>query len=429
MVQNTFFSRIFFYTSLESIIYQALLCIHQIALFRTIDTNLYGQAGAIFSSIFLLVLYCNAGLDATLAPLFKQASQNKNNFVQLFFKQSLTIILTPIALLGIYFLFPTQLQNMSSPGIIAVCALLVLVESAKKTIRTVLHLALLQKTVALVEIATLFFYITCVWASIIYGKMINLYVIFIPMLITSSVSLLIYISYLYKFYFELSDTGFSDVCWKSVGLMRLKNWLYQTLHSLYSSNFLVLSIAQLYGFELAALLKVMSFCTYSINYIVQHTFGIASSVLFAHAKDATKSEKQQVFARMRTRLSYVLLACPVILLGYHWYLYIMHPDLCAEQIHITSLFMILLFSENIAVAHEQYFIVEGRSGYLIVCNLILLIPCITQHNLCTNSPAALLYLLLAIRIGNFLLLHYADHFVAFCEGKLQQKYNLLFAGK
>lgn len=431
---NTLFSRIMFYTSVESILYQAILCSHQIMLFRVADAHLYGQASALFSGIFLLVLYLNAGLDISLAPLFAQAVQSKNNFKQIIFRQLLGIAYIPVALTGIYLLasrlLPDALSGTNSAGVIILCALLVIVESAKKTVRTLLHLGLLQKTVALVEIATLCAYVSGVWVYIMSGRPLSLYIIFVPMLISSTGALCIYIATLYKFYSELSDTPTSDICWKSIGCMRLKNWAYQIVHSLYSSNFLVLSIALHYGLELAALLKVMSFCVYSINYSVQHIFGIASNVLLAHVKDRATSEMQQIFATVRSRLSYVLLLCPAALLAYHWYLQIFHPGLCAEQVHIMCLFMILLFSENIAVTHEQYFIVAGRTGLLIACNVGLLIPSVITHrNLCPDSPAALLYILLAIRLGNFLCLHYADRFSHMYNFAMLKKYRLLFAEK
>lgn len=432
MEKNSLFYRILFYTSLESFLYQIILCTHQIMLFRIADKGLYGQAGALFSSIFLLVTYLNIGLDISLAPLFAQAIRSKYNFKEIILKQLLGILCIPLALIGLYVLWPTKINlwGTSSIGVLVLCALLVFIESAKKTVRTLLHLGLLQKTVALVEIATLCTYVAIVWAYIISGRPLHLYTIFVPLLISSAGALCIYILYLYKYYTELSDTEEAEIYWKSIGSMRLKNWVYQILHSLYSSNFLVLSIAQLYGFELAALLKVISFCAYSINYIVQHIFGIASSVLFAHTRHGTLNEKQQLFATVRAKLSYILPIFPIVLLGYHWYLYIVHPELCTEHVHIISLFMLLLFSENIAVAHEQYFIVEGRTGLLIACNIGLLIPSFIAHrNICPDSPTALLYILLAIRLGNFLCLHYIDRFRDFISHVVQEKYTLLFAEK
>lgn len=430
MEKNTLFSRLILYTSIESIVYQVLLCTHQIMLFQVADSTLYGQAGALFSAIFLLALYFNVGLDASLAALFKQTTQNKANFIQLFWKQFfLTIRLAPIACIGIYFFFPEYTQN-NCLGIIFICSLLIIIESAKKTLRTMLHLALLQKSVAFVEIATLFLYIVGVWTWRYCAGTLDLFIIFTPMIVTSLLTLIVYFRLAYIFYTELSDATVSAISWKPIRDMRIKNWIYQILHSLFSSNFLVLSVAKLYGFELAALLKVMSFCVHSINYILQHIFRILSCTLFAHAINATPEEKQHIFAHIKNRLSYALLICPIIFIGYHVYLYVMHPDLCIGQIHIISLFMILLFSENIAVAHEQYFIVEGRTGFLIACNSVLLIPCIiAQKSICDASPIALLYMLLVIRLGNFLLLHYTDTFLKFCEQVLQKKYRLLFAGK
>lgn len=432
MAKNSLFSRILFYTSLESILYQAILCSHQIMLFRAADTTMYGQAGTLFSGIFLLVLYLNAGLDISLAPLFKQATQSKHTFKAIILKQALGIIGIPLALIGLYFLWPTNRTpwNANAAGILILCALLIPIESAKKTVRTLLHLALLQKTVALVEIATLCAYVSAVWAYILSGRPLNLYVIFAPLLISSLGALCIYIFYLYKFYNELSDTEPTEIDWKPIGHMRLKNWIYQILRSLYSSNFLILSIAQFYGYELAALLKVISFCTYSINYIVQHIFGIASSVLFARTKENSVIEKQQLFATIRLRLSYALPIFSVALLAYYWYLYIVHPNLCAEHVHIIGIFMILLFSENIAVTHEHYFIVEGRTGLLIACNIGLLIPSMIAHrNMCPDSPIALLYILLAMRMGTFFCLHYVDKLKHFLSSALQQKYKLLFVEK
>ena len=354
MAKNSLFSRILFYTSIESILYQAILCTHQMLLFRFAGKTLYGQAGALFSGIFLLVLYLNVGLDISFAPLFSQASRSKYTFKEMVLKQLLGVCSIPLMLIGLYLIYPTKMYSLS---ILTLCGLLIFVESAKKSVRTILHLALLQKTVALVEIATLSTYVTIVWTYILSGRSLNLYVILTPMLISSLGALGIYFYRLYIFYTELSDTGPTEIDWQTIGSTRLKNWIYQIVHSLYSSNFLVLSAAQLYGFELAALLKMMSFCAYSINYIVQHVFGITSSVLFAHTFGDSNFEKQQLFATVRSKLSYIMPVLPLALLAYHWYLSIAHPELCTEHGHIISLFMLLLFSENITVTHEQYFIV------------------------------------------------------------------------
>ena len=442
MSLNTLCSRIMLYTGLESVLYQILLCAHQICLFRTIDTSLYGQIGALFSCIFLLALYSNAGLDGSLASLYSLTLKSKRNFRRILGKQIIISCITIPAILAIIYLIipksilPVSLHNFKNMPIVTITMLLICIESIKKTIRTLLHLMLLQKVVAFVEIATLCGYIATVWGYLLSGKAVSIETFFLPMLFSSGTAFIIYGVFLFRSYKKISDIELSDTyvatipSWQTIVSMRLKNWLYQIAHSLYSSNFLVISIAQLYGFELAALLKIISFCTYSINYIVQHIFGIACNVLFAHAKGRGAEEMQHIFTTVRSRLYYTLILCPFIILGYQGYAYIYHPHLCFEHAHIISLFMLLLLSENISVAHEQYYIVHDRTGLLIACNLGLLFPSLILHyNICANSPTILLYMLLAVRASCFILLMYADRFLHFLNLLLFKKYKLLFAQK
>ncbi|MEX0849747.1 MAG: hypothetical protein WD055_05950 [Candidatus Dependentiae bacterium] len=397
--------RVLAYAGIESIVYQSMLFVHQIMLFRTLSTHLYGQIGILFSTVFLAVLYLNAGLDISLATLFQQAKQSKQHFYHLIIKQIYCNALFAIGALCIgYLIASSYITAFNSIYTFLLCAVLVIIESTKKTIKQVLHLSFFQRSVALTEIATLFLYVIIVWSFLLSGYTASITLVFIPFICISSVATLLYVHNLHTHYQTLINSNEPyHINWAHIVTMRFKNYIYQISHSLYSGNFLVPIIAAQYGFELAALLKVISMSAYSINSIIQHAFGITSNVFFAHMKNMHLIHKKEFFSKISPYIYHTLFVIGLMMFLHHRYIQFLDPNLCSDHIYIIYLFLLIIFSENIALTHEHFFIIEERTNLLIACNIGLLIPLlITQYALVSCSLFTLLCSLLCIRALSFL---------------------------
>lgn len=399
MKTKSSFFRVLAYTSIESIGYQAILLLHQLLLFRTIPAELYGQIGILFSSVFLGALYVNMGLDISIAPLFKQATSSKHQFKQLIINQIMyTTCIAVFLVLGSAFLF----KHLSGYFILF-CAPLIITESYKKIAKTVLHLAFAQRVIAITEIATLLGYVAMVWLYIGLGHSPSIAHVFLPMLAISIIASIIYSWHILKLYRSLEEEkGTLSINWKHIIKIRIKNTLFQISRSLYSGNFLIPIVASQYGLELAGLLKLISMSAYSINSIIQHIFGITSDVFFASMKHSALKLKQSLFTKLSTYIYHILFIICMAIFLHHRYIQFLAPNVCHDHLYIIYLFLLVLFSENIALTHEHLFIVEEKATLLIASNLLLLTPlAITQY---LGVSCSLIHILLGLLIARAL--HY-----------------------
>jgi hypothetical protein len=181
------------------------------------------------------------------------------------------------------------------------------------------------------------------------------------------------------------------------------------MHSFYSSNFLIISCAGLYGIEYAALLKAIGFCMYGLNYVVQHIIGTGITVAVAHLKGSRCETDRMLLLSIQKKLQQGTALFFIALMAYCLYAHIMHPQMGLEQLHLITVFAALLFSENMVTAREHYYMAKGKAGILPFSNLILLIP----YLLCSKSfiaagPLFFLYLLFAARMSYLVILHQAE---------------------
>lgn len=441
MSKKSFLSDIFFYTSLESILYQAILCSHQILLFRVINTDLYGEIGAFFSLLFLLIPYLNLGLDGSFASVFNAASMHKKAFKNLVAKQLLSVIIVPPIIAALYFFskacahFPLKLINAFSMQMFILLGALIIVESLKKNIKTFLTLSLCQRRVALTEIATLIGYVILVWVRLAYEyyKSGTLHSLdpsdfLVPLGCMSFCALIVYAVSLYKIYEKLpnSDEYYVDL---SIAMLRTKNWVYQILHGLYSSNFIIISCANLYGFEFAALLKTISFCMYGINYIVQHVFGTTISIAVARIQGSSTQERDILVKIVQRYLHRAVSAFFILLASYFMYMGLTNQHkIYYDFLHPAALFVVLLFCENFVIVRENYYLAQGKIESIIMGNIIIFIPYFraTYLNQISTSPLILLYTILLARIMYIIFL-YKGEYIKNCAMSLFQKISVAFS--
>ncbi len=389
------------YTGLESCVYQSALLVHQVMLYKYIEPEYYGFIGAIFSLVYLATLYLNMGLDLSIPPLFAHAQQSYVSIQQLFFQLSLNICLGIIACM---FLCIMPLGVTMSPGELFLCGLLILSETTKKTLKTVLHLLFFHRYIAIIEGITLGTYILIVWGCLLSGYAPSIPIMFAPLLLISIFCICLY-SYPLRLWYHSVDIITQDgISWKKIFILRAQNFIYQISHSLYSPNFLVPIIA-IHNIPLAGLLKMVTMVAYSVNNIIQHAFGVTSTVLFAYIKKQPLRYKQMIFHTLQ-RYLYRTTLILIISLTLHYYIIpLINPSLAKEHLYISYLFLLIICFEHIALMHEHFFIIEERTTFLILSNITLFIPIMLIKTFTTQSVLTLIFLVLSMRFVHLILVY------------------------
>jgi len=406
------FSASVVWNSLESILYQALFLGHQLLLFKVTDHATYGLIGTVFSITYLLVTITNFGFDVSISPFFTIATQNKQNFKNFFFMQLipecciLAIIFILIMCKHLFFTpwltLPHSIDNM----FFLLIGFLIFFEGAKKTLRMILQLAWLNHQTAVVEIATIITYIGLVWTGYLMGHTINLYLVFIPMIIVSALSSLILFAFVYMYYQQLPDATSASTTlplqWRILH-SRFFNFLNQISHMVFSSNFLVPFFALFFGLGQAGFLKLMATIAHAISTIVQKIFGISSNIILSHLKHSSTQTKQDAFLMITNRLNQVLYGIIIFfIINYKTIMRASEIDNNGITWTIAYLFLIISLSENFFIAYEKFFITHEKSDYLCLFNLIvmslLFYIMIHSHHF---SAATLLFIIIAVRIVAF----------------------------
>lgn len=395
---------VFFYTSSESFIYQLTLTLHQIALYTYVGPAHYGFIGTLFSLIYLAIMYLNLGLDSTLGSVF---NDNRGRMI------AIRHMYAQMCINGIGCFFIGLILCIITPTItiswLLICLLFVISESAKKTWKTALYLLFFHRCIAFIEIAALYMYITGIWICLLSGYHPSIELIFMPLLLLSAG---VGIGYYYIFSqyaqnrsLQISASKHADISWQKMVQLRLKNYFYQISHSVYSPNLLVPIIALYYDAQLAGLIKVLSMAIYAINNIIQHTFGITTNVLFASIKIKPHTYKQAAFNLLQRyfyQTAIIMLA--VISVLYYYLIPTAYPYLLKHHIHIVYLFLLLMYSEHMAIIHERFFITEEHVLFLTILNICLYLP-IILYTAYATTPFTLLLWLLSSRLLYIFTIH------------------------
>lgn len=299
---HKFLSRSLRWLSFEAIAYQLLLVGHQLLLFRVAGYGSYGLIGAVFSLVYLTVTVADCGLEPSISPFFSALKKSRHAFrrfilVNLMPNIAVVAALT-ISAFALKFLLTSSIfhviDTISTP-ILCILAALVLTETVKKSLRTILHLAFLNRAAAFIEVGTIVSYIGFVWILYGSGFAIGLPLVFAPMLVTSAVSMLLMVFFLWRFSATLPEKSAPLLLTKRVVKARFFNSLNQLSHTLFSSNFLVPFFAMQFGLAHAGVFKLVSHIAYAVTSILRKTFGLTSDAMLAKTKTMSLSVKREVF--------------------------------------------------------------------------------------------------------------------------------------
>lgn len=355
---------------LESVCYQALFFGHQWALYHTLSAAHYGKIGTLFSLIYLAIAVSNLGLDSSISPFFAHASQSKYAAARLIiFPSALQYLITAcIAILGVYGL--SYVYTSIPLPIYILLACIFVTESIKKTTRVVLQCAFKNNITTTIELGTIMSYISLVWMLYFSGNTLDVDTIFIPMAITSLMSLMCLLYVLYGWYQELPEDGTPVPSIGQVIHHRTCAYVTQLTSMFFSANLLVPLFAYKFGIEYSAVLKFVSHVNYFVHTIMHKVFGISLQSCFAAIKHQSMATKQRFF-NISTYYLYQLLysICIFLLINSQRILALKYTYTNQDTLFIGYLFFIFLLVENFLIAHEQLYQVEERTGYLSICNL------------------------------------------------------------
>ncbi len=411
-IRQKFFLHNIIWNTIESLIYHTLLLAYQITLFKVTTYTMYGAIGTIFAGIYFLSLIANIGLDASLAPFFHLWSESKHTFKTFI---GYNVLPNYILLSGIFFtlfyakkiIYPLlRSTECNETTLLYLVIALIVSESIKKTVKNILQITAKVKVTALVEIGTIISYTTIVFCLYTIGYPINGYLIFIPMLLTSTLSLLCLLYALYSWYQTL-DTGHATTNNAITNHRIIKSRLYTYFneigHAIFSNNFLVPFFAFCFGLPAAGSFKITSTIARSMTVILHKIFGASSNVFLANTKKSTVSIKRRYFTDI-THGFYQLLYGIIIFFIINYHILLTQKGFI-QGINpiIAFLYFIIIFIENFAIIHEKLLINEEKSHYLCFINVASFI-CIAGIILITGNTSSFitLFSITLIRIVSLL---------------------------
>ncbi len=395
-------NKIIWWHTLESLLYHGILLIHQSILFTMVPHNMYGLIGSLFSAIYLLVMIINAGLDDTLSSLFSPYTKNKQLFWKFIGIQVLINYGISISIIIITYVFwYSTISSLNIPIIIMVS--IVVLESIKKTAKILLQLTFQFGVTVFGELSMVVSYVGSVWIGYASGHPINLHLIFIPLLIVLFCETIVFLYYTYRWYQTLSSNPHQTIIvddYKRIIKNRTYTFLHQIHHIFFSGNFLVLLSAHLFGLDYAGILKFSSSIALNITIIVKKIFGTSSNILLASIKNKDITTQKNCFSLITNKMYHVLFALSLFfVINYKFLLQANNPT----QNIAVCLFFLIIFMENFFTTYEQFYIMQERTGYMIIINgfTILLLYGVYTYAI-SFPPHLILASIFLIRLFSFI---------------------------
>ncbi|MCA9769958.1 hypothetical protein KC460_01150 [Candidatus Dependentiae bacterium] len=409
------------WNTIETVVYHSVLLTHQVCLYRVAPAPIYGLAGTFFSLFYLALTVVNMGLDHAMSSFFSYAIQNKKQFKKIIGSQ-LAISFVMLTLTSCTFCFA---QKTFSLFLAFIIASLFITESVKKTLLVLLQLAFFNKYTTAIEVSSIVLYVGSVWIGYYSGIKFSLYLIFVPMLVYSGLSVALLFLFVYKLYLQLPDTVFEckkvNSSTKNIVVTRLWTWVNQVSHSIFSSNFLVPLFAYQFGLTYAGILKLISTISHSVTSIIRKIGGITSSALFASTKTEDQVVWQKSFLAVTSTINQILYGIIIFFsINCIKILAIKHIPLSGLSVSLVYFFMMITLSESLFVSYESFLITHEYAHYVAFFNLITMGAIYITYAITRLGPLQTIVLLLAIRIITFCILS----FFTFYQWQLRPSWHI-----
>lgn len=397
----------------EAFLYQGFFLAHQLLLFTYTSKTVYGSLGALFASLYFLIMIFEGSFDSNIVPLFTTISDSKDSFKQFlknsFLPQSLFLLFASF-MCGLFFIqvkqyAPVHLQNFLSLEWIVLLSLFIFFEGTKKNLRALLHLAFKNKKLAYIEVGNIIFYTILVWSSYFYGIKATPYLLTSFFVFTSCITTGLLLQEMFLYYQTLSLQK-HDLKTKSVSFFsknRLFMYTNQVFRSLFSSNFLLPFFAYHAGFKEAGIIALVNTLTFSTTFFIQKIFGPTSAALFANTRNLSFKSKQSAFSFIHKKCLYTLYTLLLFFLinGYHVF-YVTQKAISFHLLVLVALFFCAHILETLFIVYEKLFIAEDKSHYILLCNGISFSLCILLAYFLTSTSLVITLLsFMMIRLLTF----------------------------
>lgn len=398
------FLRNAWWNTIESIVYHGTLMSHQWLVFNTMPRETYGLAGILFSIIYLSISLINMGFDHAVGTHWQESCRSKKHFIhhvwyQLIPNYIVIIIATSGLLLsGVYYPY-------INTYLVLILAVIIGSESMKKSGKVILQLMFKSHITASTDSMAIVLYTSMVWGWYGYTQNFTLYSVFVPLLISSLLSAMLFFSEIIKFYSELSDEQEVTFNNKPIAHNRLYSFLSDMSQQLFSGNILIPLLAMHVGLHTVGTFKLISHLCHSVGAIIYNVFGLTSQVLFAHAKNMHYTAKQAIFSHITNYIHHALYACAIFgIINFQKIMGDTSTHNTTDMLMI-GLYFVIIFSQNFFIPYEKLFLNEEKTHYLAIIQLLawsamyITIWCIAPQ----SAPLALVTIVL-IRLISYGLL-------------------------
>jgi len=359
--------------------------IHQVMLCNVIGLTAYGILGTFIALIYAVARIINGGLDSSLSPFFRIATQSKTHFKKIIGTQlALHVMVLCITTLCLFLLLhnkatshliPLSIQHISTISFIA-GGILIIAAGVHRTTRIILQLAFMYKKVALIEMGSIASYAGIVWIGYLVGYELSVAFLIIPLVLTLLVSIGFLLTMLYNFYHSLPHESkpLPQQLSRRIIKARTYNYLNQLTNQLFSSNIMIPLFGAIFDIKQAGILTLTSF----FSYFIQRTFGTASSITWSHVREEETGVKQEFFKITTYLLYYVLIATTIIvIINYRFIMHLFVPSLATTSLLPAYTYLIISLSEHFLMPYQKFLINEEKSHYFFLFNIanIALLVC------------------------------------------------------
>lgn len=391
------------WNSLEVIVYNALLILHQTILFYACKSSTFGLIATVFSSVYLSITIFNLGLDKSLTTFFKTISNDKKDFISIFIYQ---VVVQFIIILFFAFLF--YLLKFKIPGFnlltkyeIFLIIGIFISESFRKTFKSLAQLAFLNNQTAILEICSVLIYVTIFWSMYHIQGCAKLDTALIPLFIESFLSLLILSFIILRFYKRLSEnlSAINTISVKEIIFNRINIFATQITNILFSSNFILPVTAFRFGLNTVGVLQISKSSINFLYLLLERAFGITSGSLLTRVKNDSIEIKQKSY-NLSVKSLYKTIAIIFVLTVILSPLILLLKNFSAPILIQAYLFGFAILSNTLFISQEQLLLVEEKIYYLMYLNIVnALIFIITLFYFSLNFSLILFFLLRIITLN------------------------------
>ena len=363
------------WNTFESFFYQTIFLTHQVCLFLWCDRTVYGKVGSLFAFSYMIVMILLGGIEGGLIPFFQQFSSSKKifkKFLELTIIRHLLIIFFCVCFGACIVSF--YMPKTFSVTTLFLVALFIITESTKKLFKHLLYLAFYNKYTALVEIVQLILYVSTIWILYFFGIPFCIPLFFLPFIILSFFSSLMYWKLINHYYQTLDDTPFTETqelpSFIVVLKIRAAVLINQICRSLFSGNCIVPLFALYAGFTKAGTMTFIHYLTNTVTFFLYKICIPPAEALLSRIHYFSTATQYHAL-RLVLTLFAVLTAILGIFLFFnaHSIATLFGYSLPTK----TDLFLFFFFIhllETMFMVYEKFFLVRKKIVFLTVGNLI-----------------------------------------------------------